>query len=166
MGLIRFGKMRGGFLCAATVVALAACAYGVWIYRLPNVRDCQRSNSDELVGKRWKFPDESGFWVQALVEPRGVGHPGGYSKVTWMAKEGLMPVQCAQLPNFHYCWGQRLSTIEGGDWNVDPRHYEMSGRLYYWYEVVPKGTPGSILDGGQSVLKVGATCAGVYRLIH
>jgi len=65
---------------------------------------------------------------------------------------------------FDYCWGQKLSTIIGGNWQVDRRRYQMVGRLYYHYKPVPIGTPHAVSLGDHAFSKDAAQCAGDFTL--
>ena len=155
--------------CAVgTAITSAICAggYGTyWIYRLPVLGTEGRSKAEELQGKRWVFPGQAGFWISYPVKPEGIGYHNGGGGISWMERRGMMPVKCTQVVLFDYCWGNPLSSIEGGCWNVERSHYQMVGRLYYHYKPVPKGTRESVNIGSETFLKDGAQCAGDYSLV-
>jgi hypothetical protein len=73
--------------------------------------------------------------------------------------------------SFNDCWGQPLSTIEGGSWDVDPTSYKMEPELFILYKnVLPQAPhPRSNGDGSEPsasvTKKVGCEWAGKYTLI-
>jgi len=149
------------FSVALATLAAGGCAIGL-ICRLPVVGSERQSNANELSGKRWTFPGEPGFWVSYPVEQVNKGHAGGGADIAWMARIGFQPTQCRMGCEFNACWGSPLSTIDGRSWMTDRTHYQMSGRLYFHYRPVPKGTPGSVTALGHAFIKDGATCAGDF----
>ena len=163
--------MKSRFVRYSVAASLAAIVFGAcvgagFIYRLPPLGSERRSNAYEVSGERLTVPGESGFWIAFPTDSKRFGHPGGDAEITWLARKGILPVLCHQGPNFESCWGEKLSTIEGGNWNVDHDHYQMVGRLYFHYKPVPRGTAGSILVAEQAFSKDSATCAGDYMLVR
>ena len=166
MSVIRSKFLRYAIGAVVTSAAITTCVGAVLIYRLPTVSSLLRSNADEVSGKKFTFPGEHGFWIAFPSHPNGFGYLNGDAEITWVARKGFMPTRCEQRPSFNYCWGNKLSTIEGGDWSVDRHRFKMIGRLYFHYKPVPPGIPGSVIVGKQPFIKDAATCAGDYQLSH
>ncbi len=162
MALTKHRVIQWSLISVSGVAAFGLFSAAVAIYRLPELGSELHSNAQEVMGKRIVLPGESGFWV--LYPTRSVfpASAGGGGKITWQARKGMVPTLCEQEPNFDYCWGFKLSTIEGGNWKVDKNNYRMVGRLYFHYKPVANGTPGAVPFEGKMFVKDGASCAGDF----
>ena len=161
MDILQTRIVRCAVAAAIAVVVLGTCVGAVLIYRLPTVGSLWLS-SEELKGKRITFSGQPGVWIAFPTDSKSLGQRGGAAEISWMARKGILPTRCSQGALFDACWGSELSTIQGGNWNVERGHYLMVGRLYVHYKPVPQGTAGAISLDGQEFCIDAATCAGDY----
>jgi len=157
---------RCAVAASSTIAMTGACVCAFFVYKLPVLGSEGKSNVDELNGKKWTFPGESGFWISYSVNDESACGSGCSGGITWMARKGIVPTECRLFCNFDQCWGSRLSTIEGGDWNVPHNRYQMVGRIYCHYKPVQTGTPGSVLFHDQAFSKDGMACAGDFTRVR
>ena len=145
MSVMKHSFIKRSLLALGALGLTGVCVAAVVIARLPELGSELKSNVSEIHGKRVTFPGKPGFWISYPVESTHKGEAGGSSGISWKARKGLCPTTCNFECDANQCWGSELSHIEGGNWKVDRKYYQMVGRLYFHYSPVTVGTPGSVM---------------------